>query len=265
MVKISVGISTLVNNKKKAVELAAKIRESDCNNFIDAIMVLSQGELEEKSYLLGGNVKLYETTERGLSKSRNALLDISPTDYVWLIDDDVVITESALDNVYNLFKEKAGHDLFIGRVYCTDKDEYFKKYKKERHGYTGVLSVSSIEMIISKKFLAINSLAYNTELGLGAKYPCGEENELLIKCLNHGASIYFSDKVFIFHPSISSLNKGDYFSTKEQIIAKKIVAKELPFRFRILYSIKIILYLALYKKDLALLSHYLKPSNKAVL
>lgn len=264
MRKISIGISTLANTKSRAIELAISINQNDTKGFIDTISIVSQGELAESSYCLNTNVVVYETVEKGLSKSRNALLDSLSSDYVWLIDDDVEITKKHLDKIYEIFTEKPNHDLFIGKVYCSDKNEFFKNYKKNRHGYIGALSVSSIEMIINKKFLFKYGIRYNAELGLGAKYPCGEENELLIRCLNHGASINFLDEIFISHPSISSLNKSDYFSTREQLLAKKIVAKILPLRFRLLYVTKVLLYLAFYKKDIGLLLYYLNPCNKAV-
>jgi hypothetical protein len=264
MIKISIGISTLANNKSKAFDLANSIRKNDVRYLIDDIVVMSQGELEDSVYTLGHNILVHEKVEKGLSKSRNALLTTLKSDYVWLIDDDVTITTNNLDTIYATLKEYPEYDLLIGKIGCADNEELFKRYNK-RSGYRGVLSVSSIEMIINKRFLFEKNIFFNNNLGLGARYPCGEENELLIKCLNKGASIKFLDQVFILHPSLSSLDKSDYFSTKEQIIAKKIIAKVLPFRYKFFYIGKVIVYLAIYKRSLSLFWCFINPFDGGIL
>ncbi|AOV91151.1 glycosyltransferase [Vibrio parahaemolyticus] len=252
MVKLSIGISTVESNRDQAVKLSKEIVELDKKGFVDSVSILSQFENSNSCESITEKISLHRSTSKGLSNSRNDLLDILDGDFFWLLDDDVVLNESLLHSIEAACQTNCDQDILVGKIYCSDKGEYFKDYKSERKGYRGVLSVSSIEMILKKDFLRSNGIKFNTSLGLGAKYPCGEENDFLIRCLNLGARIKFFDKVFVLHPSIASLGKSDYFSDKYQVRAKKIIAKSLPYKYRLLYMCKVYIYLVFFKKDLPL-------------
>jgi glycosyltransferase involved in cell wall biosynthesis len=260
MKTLSIGISTVSIKKTQAINLAENLIKLFKKDFLIEIVVLSQLEEQEIRYNLCNRIKVIHSSKKGLSQSRNDIIEELSGDYIWLLDDDVSVNNRTIDNIFNNCQKNYSHDLIVGKIYCSDKESFFKAYKKRR-GYLGVLRTSSIELIINREFIINNALRYNESLGLGSKYPCGEENEFLIRCLNKGASCCFPDDIFILHPSLETLGKSDYFSSKNQVIAKRIVASQLPIHYKILYFFKVTFHLLLKKKDISLTLTFLFNSK----
>ena len=234
---ISIGISTVKGNKCSAIDLANELTSFITDSMSFEVAILSQCEEKDAVYENNG-FKVYETTEVGLSRSRNFFINNLKGDYIWLIDDDVVISKGCLEKVFHYVKA-ASFDVFIGKIYCSDKDDYYKNYKA-RKGVSGLLKVSSIEILTRRKFLLDKKVLYNNDYGVGSKYPCGEENLFLVDLYKNGASVNFIPDVIVYHPCYEKhLNKSSYFECKEMIVPKALLTTKLPFFQSFIYFLRV--------------------------
>lgn len=260
MVKIAIGISTVQKRRQEALLLSRDILELSESNVPISIIVLSQGEDINIEEDIEDGIKLIRSCKRGLSLSRNTLINQLNAEYLWLIDDDIIISKQSLRRVVSLIEKTKKADVLIGKIECSDSQslEYYKKYTT-RNGLVGLLKTSSIEMIIKKDFIIDNDIRYNPLLGLGAKYPCGEENYFLVECWNKGAEINFFDETFIYHPcNEKKANLFGYFQTKEQVMSKVLLTKLLPFNFSVLYALKVIKTLMINRRNIKLALFFIR-------
>lgn len=257
MKTIGIGISTVTENIDRAVSLAKKL-ESYGNKQLTKVVVLSQRESKEECISLLENTLLVKSRDSGLSKSRNYMIQALDTDFLWLIDDDVEITVEELNKVVRLLSDDV--DIAVGKIRCSDtaKKKYYKHYRA-RNGINGLLRSSSIEMIIKSSFLDKHKLTFNECMGIGAKYPCGEENEFLLRCHKSGANVRFLDEIIIGHPcKIKREEPFAYFRLPQHIDARILILKQLSGFYAIKYSLKVAAILLLKVKSMSLFSYFLR-------
>lgn len=262
---LSIGISTMANNLEESLLLANEIINSDCNNFISEVVILSQGESEESSKKITKKISLLKSQNRGLSLSRNTLINHLSSDYVWLVDDDISINFECIDKVESVLSSNNDIDILIGRIKCSDIPcEDYKDYSRRRNGILGLLRVSSIELITRREFVTENGITYDESLGLGAKYPCGEENNFLLDCWSASARVKFVEDYIVYHPCIEkSNNKNGYFDTNEQIMSKLFLLDKLPFPYNAAYFLKLVFHVIFSVKDYKKLKYIILNSFRS--
>ncbi|MER1750080.1 glycosyltransferase, partial [Proteus mirabilis] len=88
------------------------------------------------------NVRYISSNEVGLSKSRNLAIKNSHSDYIWIMDDDVIILDGTQEKINKLISEKQNCDMFIlnHKPVKGNKTTYINEYS--------AMSVSSINMLI---------------------------------------------------------------------------------------------------------------------
>ncbi|WP_024597825.1 glycosyltransferase [Pseudoalteromonas sp. TAE56] len=252
MFNLSIGISTVKTNSEQAINLAFEILKADKSNFVNEVIIMAQFESENSNEILTEKVKLFKSMDKGLSKSRNFLMSNSSSDYIWLLDDDVSISEEQIKNVeaiINNIKYECT-DVFIGKILTAGTSNTpFKNYSKERKGIIGLLQTSSIEIILNRNFIVENNIKYDERLGLGAMYPCGEENFFLIDTWNKKAKFKFLDIFTLSHPKLElPASSTRYFLSEDQINAKILILRALPTKLRYLYFLKVSFRLLMLKK-----------------
>ncbi|HHJ1257714.1 TPA: glycosyltransferase, partial [Proteus mirabilis] len=125
---------------------------------------------------LPSNVRYISTNTVGLSKSRNIGLNNAQGEYIWIMDDDVIILDSSLGEFDKMINTYQNIDMYVVRY--TNKLP-FEKGKGKGKGKGKVInrftamSISSINMIIRRKSLGM--IRFNECFGLGSTYPSGEE------------------------------------------------------------------------------------------
>ncbi|EIY9461355.1 glycosyltransferase family 2 protein [Vibrio vulnificus] len=244
---LSIGISTVLKNKDRAIELALSLEPFIDLGLIHEIVILCQLDEFERLEEIKNNIYFYSSLDSGLSKSRNFIKDKLTADFVWLLDDDVIVGEKELRTIHKCIEDNINSDIVIGQIYCSDKDQYYKNNMK-RSGISGLLKTSSIEIISRRSFLVNNDIRYRESFGVGAIYPCGEENYFLIEAKNRGAREKFVDEVFVFHPCNNTESRLDYFGSKECLIPKVALCHELPMFYSMKYGLKVILKLVLLRR-----------------
>lgn len=159
----------------------------------------------------------------GLSRSRNMALAAVRSDYAWLLDDDVELVSGAVAETRR-FMEAHAADVYCGRVQRLDDDMPYKRYRP-----MGVLRrlellrVSSIEMVIATR-LARRGLAFRESLGLGARFPAGEEAVFLLDAHDAGGVVMHMPVAVARHPMDGrSFQNG--WRNPARLMAQGIVAR----------------------------------------
>jgi glycosyltransferase involved in cell wall biosynthesis len=173
----------------------------------------------------GERLHVLGVTDSGLSKSRNVVLRNTSGDFVWFLDDDVSVKADSLDLIRHMSQES---DVVLARVGCANGPGLYKNYDRKFWLPFSLLRVSSIELIVNRRNVLERGVFFDERLGLGAKYPCGEENAFLLDLHRSGARFERTDNVVVYHPCSDECQMG-YFKTEPQMFARGIVAARLGF------------------------------------
>ncbi len=126
----------------------------------------------------------------GISRSRNTALEHAVTDFLWFVDDDVLIETDAAREIKASLARVSGDAVSV-RIRCLENpDRLYKAYGPQREiRRLHVLKVSSIEIIVNVPAVRALAVVFPEQLGLGTALPSGEENLFLLELLARGGRI----------------------------------------------------------------------------
>ncbi|GHE80543.1 glycosyltransferase [Thalassotalea profundi] len=170
---------------------------------VNIIVIIQKPQFDTHNLIDNTSVNVIVLDNIGLSKSRNAAIMYAHSDFIWFLDDDVLLTNNDIEAVLAIIN--AGNaDFYRAQIGCIEwHDKTFKQYKSvKKPSKLNLLQISSIEVIANLTFIKNKQLTFNENIGLGTKYQCNEENNFLIDAWEHGARFTFVDKVFVRHTCI---------------------------------------------------------------
>lgn len=228
MLTLGIGVSTLGTRLNKLESLLASIASQTFSPQQIVIIVQSNDRLiEDRIQLIALkyslNISVHLSSEKGLSKSRNLAAKILNTDLVILSDDDIEYDPSAFENVIGVFSLHPDMHIATFKIHLSDnRDVEYKNYNTNLfvHNVKTSFRVWSPEIVYRKDIFS-NTLLFDEAFGLGAQWPTGEENILLIDSLKQGLKLMYFPIIFAFHPPESSgynldssqmINKGAMFA-----------------------------------------------------
>lgn len=158
---------------------------------------------------LNNRVIWINSSNRGLSISRNMAIINSDSDFCLLADDDLVYVESFCDKIIKQFDYYEDASILIFVVDGIERE--FKRYGKtsKRLNYLSILKVSSVQIAFRRSAIIDNHIKFNDKFGSGSIFSMGEENIFLSDCLKKGLKAYFVPvKIADLHFGESSWFKG---------------------------------------------------------
>ena len=133
----------------------------------DEVIIVIQG-LKEKSVIPElSSFKVINDPNYGLSSSRNIGIKNSSCDFIWFLDDDVVLIDNGIDKLKSHLEINESFDLHTVRMQFLDGRPYKNYSNKKKLGRMDSLRVSSVELVASRNFIKNNSIRFNKNLGLG--------------------------------------------------------------------------------------------------
>ncbi|MDD5150783.1 MAG: glycosyltransferase family A protein [Flavobacterium sp.] len=158
------------------------------------------------------SVRVINSFETGLSKSRNLALKNAKGKIVLIADDDVVYKKDfdlAIVQTYNQYKGKAVIS------FCIEKPNglLFKKYlpnAKMNLSLIELFNILSVEITVNKSILDKLGVLFDENFGLGSKFEMGEEAVFLSDIKNKMDQIAFVPSIIATHPELSSNEKFDF-------------------------------------------------------
>ena len=181
------NLEVLVSSLEKDPRLLISHMNLEC----DAVIV-NQG-YKDVSYELktenGLNIKLFESTERGVGRSRNKALDLADSKIVLFSDDDIVYSKGYAEKILKAFSADPDADIIMfnvdvseeRRTYHIDKPMTVHKWSVGRYPcYAAAVRLENVRKA---------GVRFSLLFGGGAKYSSGEDNLFFMDCLRAGLNI----------------------------------------------------------------------------
>lgn len=204
------------------------------------ILVINQSTHQQLASDLD-HIKIINSNEYGLSKSRNLALQNASGKICLIADDDVVYQPRFHERIIDEFN-KWESDVILFK--CSSHME--NNVPLRRYPASGQLSknqlvaVHSIEIAMNRKAIIESLLSFDERFGLGATFPVGEEFLFLNEARESNLSISQSDKYIAHHPEESSgRNQGELV----QIKARAALRYKLYGKWAYLWLVKYVLFL----------------------
>lgn len=135
----------------------------------------------------GKYVNWINSTERGLSKSRNMAIRNSQADICLLADNDEVFDDDCEKKILKAYKDLPDADIIIFDLYNKPTKLKYKVYQMKR---LEMLRVCSWQITFKRQVIVENGLTFDIKLGAGTGNGAGEENKFLLDCYDKGLKIY---------------------------------------------------------------------------
>lgn len=177
----------------------------------DTLVVNQNCPEKQEAFSLSNGVcvKSISTPEKGLSRSRNKLIENATGDICIIGDDDVEYFDGYLDIIEGAYEKYADADIIIFRF--TNE-----KGKETRLRYTEDVSVTmqniskfaSVEITFKSESIKKSEISFNNNIGLGTDFPSGEENAFLADALRAGLKIYHVPQTICVAQEAVKINEG---------------------------------------------------------
>ncbi|MGR5469308.1 glycosyltransferase [Vibrio astriarenae] len=200
---LAIGVSTLNSGISNIDRLIASVPKEVkiivCHQLDD-----SESYFWERDY---ENVFYFRVCDKGLSKSRNFVLDKANeigVDYVLISDDDVVYSQRGMKELIHHLETNKVKNYWLQSI-----DEFGtkrKRYPKIRTNVKNrdIFKVASIELCISVKDVTDNNVRFDTRFGLGSTFKACEEPIFLNDCIASNIGLEFVPISVAIHPIESS-------------------------------------------------------------
>jgi len=158
------------------------------------------------------NIRVINSFEIGLAKSRNLAIQNSIGSILVLTDDDVIFENNFIETIHNAYIENENAAMIAFSV-KNEKGQLFKKYSKNikyKLNYFDIYNIMSIEITINRNNFDFKKLQFDENFGLGAAFSFAEEAVLLSDIKKQKKEMLFIPKVIVSHDSISTIDKINF-------------------------------------------------------
>jgi glycosyltransferase involved in cell wall biosynthesis len=179
---------------RKDFSFLHKIFPDDLINKISAVVINQCTEFlpEHTTFNFSETVKVYNTTEKGLSRSRNLALKYANADICVLCDDDFTYLSDCLEKIEKAYNDIPDADIITFQSLGTQTGKKRKEYKEKLFKYKlyQLSSVSSSDITFKLTTVKHNKLQFDEKFGLGTSNYSGEEGIFLADAFRLGLNIY---------------------------------------------------------------------------
>lgn len=176
------------------------------------ILIVNQTQNEKILNSDYPNVRVINSLEKGLSKSRNLALKNAVGKILVIADDDIIYEENftaKIVNAYSKFQNAAAIKFCIEKSKRNSMKEYPSILKKNL-GMFDILQTSSIEMTLNKRIIDEMNIQFDENFGLGSGFEIGEEAVFLSDLKKKNQQIVFIPEIIVKHNELTSSDKKDF-------------------------------------------------------
>lgn len=203
--RIEVLMSTCKKEKIEELDLKNK-------NIKNAIIVNQFAKKYKKE--VNDNVIMYSYNEKGISKSRNRLIENATGDIEIITDDDITFVKN-YEEIINENYQKYDADIIIFNL--KKGKEIVGNNKKTIYNKISIMKVCSCQITFKKSSIVKNNILFNEKFGIGSKYISGEENIFLMEALKKNLKIIHIPIIICEHPEEKTTGEN---WNKDVIISK---------------------------------------------
>ncbi|WP_298555149.1 glycosyltransferase family A protein [uncultured Algibacter sp.] len=174
------------------------------------ILVVNQTKKGKELSSSSANIRVINSYEKGLSKSRNLAIENAVGNICLISDDDVQYVKGFQNIVAKAFEQYTEVSIIRFKI-DTFSGQAYKKYPDSSTVLTtrkSIKSASSIEIGFRKKTIIKYNIKFNAMFGLGGIFPSGEEYLFLKDTLKKCLKVYFYNETIVKHGHIRSTSNA---------------------------------------------------------
>lgn len=187
------------------------------------------------------SVRVLNTTEKGLSKSRNKAIQNASKKICLFADDDVIFEKNLKLKVLSSFeKDLKASIITFNHLRIGDSQPQKKTIQPFEHNRKSIWKVSSIEIAFKLNDIKESAISFDENFGLGSFFETAEEFLFLKSALSQNLKICFNPEIIVSHPQFSS---GRDESSNAMLYARSALFYKLYGNFSYVWLIKYIFFL----------------------
>jgi glycosyltransferase involved in cell wall biosynthesis len=226
-------------NKKSLDFLLPMFPFSHFSNF--SILIVNQTQddsLLESNY---PTVRVINSLEKGLSKSRNLAIQNANKKICLIADDDVVYFPNFEEDIIKAFNDvkEASIITFNHQRVGADKPQNVSN-KSYLHTRKSIYKVVSIEIAFKSDSLKGTNIYFDENFGLGSFFETAEEFLFLRKAIQFRLKLYFYPNIIVTHPTLCS---GEFHGEDRLVFARSALFYKIKGVIAYLWLIKHIFFL----------------------
>jgi glycosyltransferase involved in cell wall biosynthesis len=185
------------------------------------------------------HIKVINSFEKGLSKSRNLALKNATATYCLIIDDDVVLLkdfEKTILKAYSLNPKRA----VISFQTLTPEGDLSWNYPKKNGSHKHLEKILSCEISFNREQILKNEIYFDEQFGLGATFQDSESYLFLKEANTKIEKPFFYKKSIVIHPALTS---SDEIESDRHTFARAALLYKYKKNIAYLYILKLIFFL----------------------
>lgn len=209
--QLTIGYSVLADRLKNLVYPSFTIPHK--------VLVSVQNPTKTK-FVKNSQVKYLESSDIGVTKSRNLVLSNCDSEILVFGDDDAVFLEDGIRKCVEYFTSNPNIDLILAQS-INKSGVLRKKYKNKSYKLNkfNCAKAGTIEIMVRASSAKIKRITFDEEFGAGTKKFLGDEYIFITDLLKIGGNAVFLPITIAAHPSQSS-GVTSYNQTTMQARAK---------------------------------------------
>lgn len=236
--EFSILISTM--NRSDLGFLDKMFPEHDINTL--SLVIINQTTPKNKLATLLENIKIINSFETGLSKSRNLAIENCSTKFGLIADDDLIYKAGFEVDIEKSIANYATAGLIVFQLENENNKAFkdYKNYSYELKTTKQLQNISSAEMLVNTELIKENNLAFDTRFGINAVFPMGEEQVFSRQLINKRIKIQSVNLTIAQHHGKSSGQNPN-----SDAFIKTALAIRIPYLKKLIYlwMVKYILFL----------------------
>lgn len=176
-----------------------------------SILIINQVENETKLSSSFPNIRVINSFEKGLSKSRNLALKNAIGNILLISDDDVVFQNGFTAKIIETYNKYPNASAIKFCALKSDKktSNKYSANSKSRLNAFHILNTSSIELTFNKSQVDFRKYRFDENFGLGGIFEMGEEAIFLSDLKKNDKQLVFEPQIIVEHKNSTSSDKKD--------------------------------------------------------
>jgi glycosyltransferase involved in cell wall biosynthesis len=221
--KVEFLISTM--NRRDLSFLEPMFSNVDKENF--SVSIVNQcTSIEPPQINTPSNIKILSIKARGLSQSRNLLLQTTDADICFLSDDDLEYKSDCIDIVIDSYNRYPQAGIITFKASKPNGQNLRNTYPKKelRHNFITAFGSTTFEITFRPQVIRMKGIHFDEMFGLGAQFRTAEDTVFVFDSIKAGVYTFYIPNFIVTHPEMSS---GVNYSDSKLVWAKGAVLTRL--------------------------------------
>lgn len=134
------------------------------------------------------HAKFINTTERGLSRSRNMAIANSWGEICYICDDDEWLEDDYEDSILRAYEKHSDKDVIIFKL---NRRNHSYPEKEGRVSFQQILRTSSVQITFKRNAINCKNISFDIKMGSGTGNGGGEEVKFLLDCKRKHLEVFY--------------------------------------------------------------------------